>query len=125
MAIAQAALEDGYSIPELSLGDRLRLAREKAGLSREEMASSLGVGVAGIGHWENDRSRPKDVLASVARWAELTQTPRSWLLGIMYTSSIPGQRPDMTLLSGESTGDSLPRREARTRHPSARRLTVN
>ena len=41
-----------------SFGERLREAREKAGLRREELAVKLGVSVYSIARWEQDRNKP-------------------------------------------------------------------
>jgi len=42
-----------------TLGDRLGAAREKAGLSRGELARRLGVQRATVAAWEADRSEPR------------------------------------------------------------------
>ena len=41
-----------------SFGERLREAREKAGLRREELAVKLGVSVYSIARWEQGRNKP-------------------------------------------------------------------
>ena len=88
MAMTQQEL----TIPELTLGDRLLLARKKAGITRERMAGLLGVAVSAVGHWETDRSRPKDVLAVAKKWSEITETPQDWLLlGSTYARYLEGR----------------------------------
>lgn len=57
-------------VPEWSLGDRLRKARVYAGIDRDEMAASLGVTPGAVSHWEGDRSRPRDLIDIVNRWAQ-------------------------------------------------------
>jgi transcriptional regulator with XRE-family HTH domain len=51
----------------VSLGDRIRSAREAAGKSREELADQVGVSVKTIGNWETDRVTPKSKLGVLER----------------------------------------------------------
>ncbi|GAA0897949.1 helix-turn-helix transcriptional regulator [Pseudonocardia zijingensis] len=51
----------------VSLGDRIRSAREAAGKSREELADQVGVSVKTIGNWETDRVTPKSKLGALER----------------------------------------------------------
>ena len=71
-------------IPEWTLGDRLRKAREVANLSREEMAARLAAAgirttTASVWNWENDVSRPRDVLGTTYIWAEICGVNVEWL----------------------------------------------
>ncbi len=65
----------------MNLGQRLKEARIKAGLTQEELASQLGVSRQTISSWENDRSAP-DIGSAVK-------------LGKLYDTSLD------TLLSGQ------------------------
>lgn len=47
------------SVPEWTVGDRLRKARELAGLSREDVATITGVTVRTLWNYEHDRTPPK------------------------------------------------------------------
>lgn len=67
------------TIPELTLGDRLRLTREKARISRERMGQEFGVAAGAIGHWETDRSMPRDMISTIRAWSELTGFDAHWL----------------------------------------------
>ena len=69
-------------IPELTLGWRLRMAREYAGIDQRVMADYLGVSQAAIAQWERDQRRPRDLLTVVRRWSEITSVPEWWLLGL-------------------------------------------
>lgn len=69
-------------VPEWSLGDRLRKARVSASIEREQMAEILGVTPGAVSHWEGDRSRPRDLIDIVNRWAQATSVPVQWLLGL-------------------------------------------
>ncbi|MHA3913412.1 helix-turn-helix domain-containing protein [Halovulum sp. GXIMD14793] len=51
--------QDDYSDMTATLGDRLTLAREHAGLSQKQLSGRLGVSPKTLGRWENDRSEPR------------------------------------------------------------------
>jgi transcriptional regulator with XRE-family HTH domain len=58
--------------------DRLRKAREVAGLTQAQMADALGVDKKTIGRWETTG----DVRALFLReWADLTDVDLDWLVG--------------------------------------------
>lgn len=67
-------------IPELDFGDRLRITRTKAGVSREQMAAEFGVTPGAVAQWESGRSQPKQLPHVVARWAELTGYDGRWII---------------------------------------------
>jgi len=43
-------------------GDRIRAARERRGLTQEELAAMLGVGYKTVGNWERNVTDPKNRL---------------------------------------------------------------
>lgn len=49
----------------LTLGARIRRARERAKLSQEELASAVGASVRAVGDWENDRRKPRNRLGAL------------------------------------------------------------
>ena len=65
-------------IPRWTTGDRLRKAREAAGLERTELAVRLGIHRNSIRNYEIGRSGPNRWL--VKAWAEETDVPLWWLL---------------------------------------------
>ena len=67
-------------IPRFTFGDRLRKAREDAGLDQRTIAETLGVTSATISHWETGVNQPRDLFALVEKWAEITRVDRNWLL---------------------------------------------
>lgn len=74
-------------IPQWTLGDRLRKARVHNGLDQSEMARKLGVAQTAVAKWEADQRRPRDLLAVVDHWAEITGVPREWLMfGVVPTT---------------------------------------
>lgn len=64
-------------VPEWTLGDRLRKAREAAGLSQTELADLAGISRRSISKYESDDARPKR--PQLIAWAMATGVPLSWL----------------------------------------------
>ncbi len=71
-------------IPEWTLGDRLRKAREDAGLSQSQLATRLAVSRNTIGNAETGSHRPLPI--TIKAWADETGVPHAWLL----TGEAPG-----------------------------------
>lgn len=84
-----------FTIPELTMGMRMRLARLKAGITLHQIAEEFGVSQPTVSNWENDKKLPRqDLRRVVIRWAELTRTPRDWILWGVVTqryAGLPGQ----------------------------------
>jgi transcriptional regulator with XRE-family HTH domain len=55
-------------VPQWTLGDRIRKAREFAGLDQDDIASALYMSRAAVSAWENNHSKPNarklEVIAS-------------------------------------------------------------
>jgi transcriptional regulator with XRE-family HTH domain len=67
-------------IPEWTTGDRLRKAREDAGIGVAEMALQLGVSRNMVTNYEHDRN---DVsVQKLVAWATVTNTDITWLIGL-------------------------------------------
>ena len=62
-----------------AMAKTLREAREKAGLSKPELAEKIGVGQASIYAWENGTYRPTG--DAPARLAAVLKLPANWLNG--------------------------------------------
>jgi len=73
-----ALLTETGTRPEWTLADRLRKAREVAGLHQHELAAELGISSTSIGNYEAGRSRPRRPVLTV--WALRCGVPLSWLL---------------------------------------------
>lgn len=86
-AAPQAVTTDDWTIPEWTLGDRLRKSRLKAGFEQDEMASLMGTTRPSISAWERDMARPRDLVAVAKKWADYTRTPVIWLLGVESPST--------------------------------------
>jgi transcriptional regulator with XRE-family HTH domain len=65
-------------VPELTLGNRLMLTREKAEIQSIEMARLLDVSRHSITNWEKDRNRPNR--ATLEKWSEFTDYSLDFIL---------------------------------------------
>lgn len=82
-------------LPEWSLGDRLRKARQSAGISRPQMrerllAEGVSAAISTLSAWETDAARPghgKDMLKVIAAWSAITTVPATWILGLAGDAS--------------------------------------
>lgn len=67
------------TVPQWTLGDRLRKAREHAGLKQTDMAAEIGIGRSSIINYESDKAAPpRPVLVA---WALRCAVPYEWLTG--------------------------------------------
>lgn len=65
-------------VPQWTLGDRLRKARENAGLEQVELAARLGASRKTIGNAERGQTQPRRSL--IMAWALTTNVPVRWLM---------------------------------------------
>jgi transcriptional regulator with XRE-family HTH domain len=68
---------DAGVIPSWTLGDRLKKAREFAGLKQPLLASELGIARSSITNYETDRTTPSK--AVIMAWALRCGVPYQWL----------------------------------------------
>jgi transcriptional regulator with XRE-family HTH domain len=67
-------------IPEITLGWRLRMAMERAGLKAEEMADMMDVHRGTITRWTHDiGAAPRPIY--LQKWAEICRVRYDWLAG--------------------------------------------
>ena len=71
----------------IETGDRLRLARVKAGLEQGEIAEILGVSASTVSNWEHGRTRPRHPF--IVAWAQAT--------GFNASSLTPGQQQNASI----------------------------
>ena len=63
-----------------SQGERIRLARQYAGLSQDQLANALGLeSRVSVSNWENDKNNPE--VQNFKGLARETKAPLAWLLG--------------------------------------------
>ena len=62
----------------MSTGEKIKIARKKAGLTQRELGEKLGVSQSAVGQFERDRSNPK--LETLEKIASALKTPISELL---------------------------------------------
>ena len=65
------------TIPEWTIGDRMRKARELTGLDQAHFAEELGVSRAAVSAIEVGRNRPRRI--TLRAWALATGVPFTWL----------------------------------------------
>lgn len=71
-------LDSPVTIPEWTIGDRLRKARRTAGITRDELAADIGCSAKTLGNYENDMTRAPKLV--VKHYARCTGFPYSWLV---------------------------------------------
>lgn len=64
-------------IPQWTLGDRLRKAREDAGLQQQELAEAMGISRRSVSAYESDASHPRRPVR--LSWALATGVKLNWL----------------------------------------------
>lgn len=65
--------------PEWTIGDRLRKAREHAGLKQQQLAALTGISDRTITHYERGKTKPRR--HQLIAWALATGVSLEWLLG--------------------------------------------
>lgn len=76
--MTQASTETAPHVPELTLGWRLRMARESAGIDVQQMAQLLSVGRSTISRWEHDGGSLRPIY--LREWAAVCGVDYSWLV---------------------------------------------
>ena len=94
-------------IPQWTLGDRLRKAREDAGLSQAELADLVNVSRATVSNAEVGARRPLPI--TIESWARVTSVPEEWL----KTGKAPAGQ-------GPGGGQVLPRLDSNQKPPGLR-----
>lgn len=76
--MTDSTANDYYSDEVTTLGERIGVARERAGLSQEDLAKSLAVKTATLSEWENDSSEPRSTRLTLI--AGILGVSPGWLL---------------------------------------------
>lgn len=66
-------------VPEWTLGDRLKKAREHAGLSQAELAGKTGISMSSVSRYEIGKTRPSR--PALLAWHLCTGVSLEWLMG--------------------------------------------
>lgn len=86
-------INEGATVPQWTLGDRLHKARTSAGLSQQQLAELIDVHRRSVTNYEGDRFAPKrPVLIS---WALACGVPLVWLIDGTVPAT-PPNGPDTT-----------------------------
>lgn len=72
-----ATRNDAGQVPQWSVQDRLRKAREHAGLTQLELAESIGVARNSVSNYESGATKPRQIVLN--QWSLATGVPLSWL----------------------------------------------
>lgn len=75
--MTEPSLSPAGTIPEWTLGDRLRKAREHAGLNQMQMAKEIGIHRASVVNYEIGRTKPSRPV--ILSWALRCGVPFEWL----------------------------------------------
>lgn len=62
-------------VETMTLGDRIRTARQRARLTQQQLADRVGVGRRTIDNWENNRTQPQNLVALEEALGPLADTP--------------------------------------------------
>ena len=96
-------VQETARVPAWSLGDRLRKAREIAGLTQQELADAIGVARRSVVSYETGRTLPnRPVLFS---WATACNVEFGWLAGsphplpVNVGSGVKGRKSPISTLS--------------------------
>ena len=71
------AASSASHIPEWTVGERLRKAREDSGLSQEDLGREISVSKRQIVYYENNSKTPKH--GEFLLWQMITRVPAEWL----------------------------------------------
>lgn len=85
-------------IPEFTIGDRLRKARELTGLDQVQFATEIDISRNTVGNYENGNVKPRRL--ALKAWAMRTGVPLEWLETGVASSSPDG--------GGSVTSDTQP-----------------
>jgi transcriptional regulator with XRE-family HTH domain len=101
-------------------GSRIKLTRNKLGLSLQQLADRVGVTRKSLENWENDRSEPRGV--KVMKLAGVLQVPMIWLL---TGDNPPAQDPNPATLETARIVQKLNRAVAMQRDLAALLIEVS
>lgn len=78
-------------IPQWTFAERARKVRRDLGLTQQQMADALEVGLKRYSAWESGKNTPDDITGIAVAFERVSGTPRTWFLG---WSNEESPRPD-------------------------------
>lgn len=78
MAALMHSTTNPGTLPRWTVADRLRKAREDAGLDQAELAKRIGVARSTVSNYEGSKTSPRKPILRL--WAMETEVPLEWLL---------------------------------------------
>lgn len=82
------------SIPQMTVGTRMRIARMNVGMDVSEVAKVMGVSHATVSAWELGKNQPP--LDKIERYADVTSTYPAWLaFGCTCDAANPSREPEI------------------------------
>lgn len=75
--MTRATANSAGQVPQWSVQDRLRKAREHAGMTQLELAETIGVSRNSVSNYESGVTRPRQIVLN--QWSLATGVPLSWL----------------------------------------------
>ncbi len=76
-------------VPTWEFSDRIRKARQVAGMDQKSFAAQLDVNPGSLAGWESGRSKPRDMVVVAKRIEMLTGIPAAWTLGVYEEAPRP------------------------------------
>lgn len=101
---ARGAGSEELHIPELTLGWRLRMAIETAGLSSDELGEMLGVSGSAVRRWANGTRAPKRGM--LLQTALICQVPAEWLITGKIPEAVVAEQLEADSEAGRSDNHS-------------------
>lgn len=68
-------------IPQWTFAERARKVRRDMGLTQQQMADQLEVGLKAYSAWESGKNSPENITAIAVRFEGISGVPRTWFLG--------------------------------------------
>lgn len=114
------------AIPVFGLGDRLRKAREHAGLEQGDIATALGIARTSVSNYETGKTHPRQLV--LRAWAETCRVSLPWLTDGSHprkrSSSRAEQRRPRDGGTTIGTGDGTYRSHHRYHHSRQRMMRL-
>jgi transcriptional regulator with XRE-family HTH domain len=118
---ARSAHRDSDRVPVFSLGERIRKAREDAGMSQQQFADELGIDRKTVGNWEADRNQPR--YRDLMLISSVADVSLEWLAGELFrqhepvSPTRPSRAPRRANASGTRAGSAVDTKKGTGRIP--------